>query len=65
MKENTSTLQKNEAQINKAVAWERQIDVDEQKGDDGITAVFYAIRFDNLGVLKQLRSYGADFNIEC
>ena len=51
--------------INKAVAWEKQIDIDEQKGEDGVTAVFLAIRFDNLPVLKQLRMYGADFNIEC
>lgn len=51
--------------INKAVAWEKQVDIDEQKGEGGVTAVFLAIRFDNLPVLQQLRRYGADFNIEC
>ena len=45
-------LQRGEYLINKAVLWERQIDIDEQKGDDGVTAVFLAIRFDNLNVLK-------------
>ena len=58
-------LQKSDHAINKAIQWEKQIDIDEQKGEDGITAVFLAIRFDNLAILKQLRSYGADFNIEC
>lgn len=58
--------QKNdEYAINKARIWEQQIDVDEQKGNNGITAVFFAIRFDNLAVLRQLSDYGADFNIEC
>lgn len=42
--------------------WEEKIDVDEQKNDDGMTAVFIAIKEKNLPILKILRKYGADFN---
>ena len=45
--------------------WERQIDVDEQRHNNGISGVFFAIRGENLRVLRILRQYGANFNLEC
>lgn len=46
---------------NNSRRWEQAIDVDEQKKDDGVTAVFIAVKQKNLPILKILRKYGADF----
>ena len=45
--------------------WEQQIEVDEQRIDNGISTVFFAIRAGNLSCLRLLRKYGANFNLEC
>ena len=56
-------------QTNKAIEWEKQIDVDEQRNfdgeEEGISAVFFAIRAESIRCLKLLMDYGADFNLEC
>ena len=56
-------------QTNKAIEWEKQVDVDEQRTYDGeeqgISAVFFAIRAESIRCLKLLMDYGADFNLEC
>ena len=45
-------------QTNKAISWERQIDVDEQRlfngEEDGISAVFFAVRAESQRCLKLL-----------
>lgn len=52
-------------QVNQARQWEKNIDIDEQRNDEGISTVFFAIRAGNLSCLKLLRKYGANFNLEC
>ena len=39
--------------------------MDEQRNNDGISTVFFAIRASSLPCLEILRKYGANFNIEC
>lgn len=39
--------------------------MDEQRDNDGISAVFFAIRAESLRSLQLLRSFGADFNLQC
>jgi hypothetical protein len=51
--------------LNKAIVWEKQIDVDECRIDQGISTVFFAIRSGILPLMKLLRKYGANFNMEC
>lgn len=43
--------------------WESAIDIDEQKNDGGMNALFIAIKEKNLDMLKLLRKYGADFSM--
>ena len=52
-------------QINQAIIWEKEIDVDEQREDEGISTVFFAIRAGNIHCLEILKRYGANFNKEC
>ena len=52
-------------QTNQAILWEQHVDVDEQRDDEGISGVFFAIRSGSLQCLRILRKYGANFNIEC
>ena len=39
--------------------------MDEQRIDQGISTVFFAIRAGNVECLQILRKYGANFNMEC
>jgi len=50
---------------NKARQWENNIDVDEQRENNGISTVFFAIRSGKVRMLEMLRKYGANFNMEC
>ena len=54
---------------NQAIIWEEKVDVDERRlhgnQEEGISAVFFAIRAESLRCLKLLGDYGADFNLEC
>ena len=52
-------------QNNLAQAWEAFIDVDEQRINDGLSTVFFAIRSASIECLKALRLKGANFNLEC
>ena len=48
---------------NKIRKWEQNIDVDEQKNEQGIAAIHLAIKENNLPILKILYKYGADFGL--
>lgn len=39
--------------------------MDEQRENEGISTVFFAIRAGSLPILKLLKDYGANFNLEC
>ena len=52
-------------QLNKAMKWEQNVDCDEQRDNEGISGVFFAIRSGNMNCLTILKKYGADFNLEC
>lgn len=50
---------------NKDRLWEKQIDIDEQRNNNGISTVFFAIRSGQVAMIQLLRKYGANFNLEC
>jgi len=51
--------------MNTDIRWEKNIEVDEQRTNQGISTVFFAIRSGKLEMMKLLRDYGANFNLEC
>lgn len=50
---------------NLAIQWEDQVEIDEQRINDGFSGVFFAIRAGDPGIINVLRSYGANFDLEC
>ena len=58
-------IQRQIRQTNQARLWEELVSVDEQRNNEGISGVFFAIRTGNLNCLRLLRKYGANFNLEC
>lgn len=50
---------------NVAIVWEKNVNIDEQREHEGFSAVFFAIRAENLAALSILKKEGANFNLEC